>query len=128
MEIIIILIVILVVFYFCYLNSKNNKLTKTEAFDATYYANSSGIYMYSDINYGGTHFHCRIGYTDYAALNRDGFNDKANSIKIPDGRRAVFYEHANREGKQLSLSTGSYPNLADMGWNNMISCVDVFNV
>jgi hypothetical protein len=152
MEIIIILIVILVVFYFCYLNSINNKLTKTESFDAPSYNVPTippsynfptippsynlptipplepHITMYEHTNYRGRRFYCRIGFTNYSLLNKLSFNDKANSIIIPQGLRAVFYEHADRGGRKLSLDAGDYPNLVNFGWNDMISSVDVFTI
>jgi hypothetical protein len=147
MEIIIILIVILVVFYFCYLNSKNNKLTKTEAFDgpipqailhgpaSALSASSSDptsnhdyVTMYEHINFGGSTLNLGVGETSFETLNILRWNDKASSIKVPRGLRAVFYEHGGRGGEQLSLSAGDYPNLVNMGWNDRISCVDVFKV
>jgi hypothetical protein len=136
MEIIIILIVILVVFYFCYLSSKNNKLTKTEAFDAQGEIKArvndppprDYITMYEHHEFHGTKFDCPIGYTSYETLNNQGWNDKASSIHVPPGLRAVFYEDGGRGGQQLSLSAGSYPSLVNMGWNDRISCVDVFRV
>jgi capsule polysaccharide export protein KpsE/RkpR len=90
MEIIIILIVILVVFYFCYLSSKNNKLTKTEAFDgqtisgpasqvfsAVAVSNFSSdptsnhdyVTMYEDINFGGSTLNLGVGETSFETLN-----------------------------------------------------------
>jgi hypothetical protein len=143
MEIIIILIVILVVFYFCYLNSKNNKLTKTEAFNAgTHYdwsipppspidqrqPSEPHITMYEHIDNRGAKFYCRIGFTSFEDLNNQHWNDATSSISIPQGLRAVFYEHADRGGRKLSLDAGDYPNLVNFGWNDMISSIDVFTV
>jgi hypothetical protein len=121
MEILIILIVILVVFYFSYLSSKNNKLTKTEAFYSPDY-----ITMYEHNDYRGEAFDCPVGFTGYLTLNRRGWNDKASSIIIPEGLAAVFYEDANRGGRIKHLSAGSYPSLGD--WNDRISSLDVYRV
>jgi hypothetical protein len=136
MEILIILIVILVVFYFCYLNSKNNKLTKTEAFDSPpppppvnqQRPSEPHITMYEHIGYTGSAFNCPIGFTSDVTLWNNNWNDKTSSIRIPQGLRAVFYEDADRGGKQLPLGAGNYPTLIDMGWNDRISSVDVFRV
>jgi hypothetical protein len=136
MEILIILIVILVVFYLCYLSSKNNKLTKTEAFNSQDY-----VIMYEHWDYGGDVFYCPIGHTSYETLNNAGWNDKASSIMVPEGLRAVFYEHSNRGGRSLTLGPGRHarlkeswfnPDFYDFGWkpewNDTISSVDVFRV
>jgi hypothetical protein len=123
MEILIILIVILVVFYFCYLNSKNNKLTKTEAFNSPDY-----ITVYEHNMYYGKNAYCPIGHTSFEQLKNMGFNDRISSIIIPQGLRAVFYQ---RDGRPpLSLGAGNYPSLGDgwNGWNDLISSVDVFRV
>ncbi len=84
--------------------------------------------MYEDIGYRGSTFNCPVGHTSDVTLWNNNWNDKASSIIIPQGLRAVFYEHANRGGAQLHLHAGAVANLVDLGWNDKISSVDVFRV
>jgi hypothetical protein len=81
--------------------------------------------MYEHINYEGSQFNCGIGKTSYDALSAQNWNDKASSIKIPAGLRAIFYEHAGEQVRRLELGPGDYPNLVNLGWNDLISSVNV---
>ncbi len=57
-----------------------------------------------------------------ANLQRFGFNDRASSAVVNDGRWQVC-EDARFDGRCVVLERGEYPNLRAMGLNNQISSV-----
>jgi len=59
-------------------------------------------------------------------LDRTGFNDKARSAVVQDGRWEVC-EDARFQGRCVVLRPGSYESLAGMGMNNRISSVRPVN-
>ena len=69
-------------------------------------------------------FHGRdLGLSDEIDnLNQVGFNDRASSVIVFDGRWEVC-EHANFNGRCMILRPGRYPDLGAMGMNDMISSV-----
>jgi len=55
-------------------------------------------------------------------LDRYGFNDRASSVVVDDGRWEVC-EDVKYRGRCVVLRPGKYPSLAAMGMNNRISSV-----
>ncbi len=55
-------------------------------------------------------------------FQRVGFNDRASSIVVDQGRWEVC-EHARFEGRCVVLRRGSYPSLREFGMDNAISSV-----
>ena len=55
-------------------------------------------------------------------FNQVGFNDRASSVMVLDGRWEVC-EHADFGGRCMILRPGRYPDLGAMGMNDMISSV-----
>ena len=59
-------------------------------------------------------------------LNRYGFNDKASSIIVENGRWEIC-DDASFGGKCMILQKGNYPSLSSMGMNDRISSVRPVN-
>ena len=60
-------------------------------------------------------------------LNRYGFNDKASSIIVENGRWEIC-DNAGFGGKCMILQKGNYPSLSAMGMNDRISSVRPVNL
>ena len=74
--------------------------------------------------YEGAGFRGRAFTTDKSVSNfqRNGFNDRASSVVVDDGRWEVC-EDAQFEGKCVVLRRGSYESLSGMGMSKRISSV-----
>src|SRR5450830_1822192 len=59
-------------------------------------------------------------------LNRYGFNDKASSIIVENGRWEIC-DNAGFGGKCMILQKGNYPSLSSMGMNDRISSLRPVN-
>lgn len=56
---------------------------------------------------------------------RDKVNDKAYSLRIPNGKSAWFYADDNRGGEDTGCWTGDHPDLGN--WKNKISSFELFD-
>jgi uncharacterized protein YcfJ len=77
------------------------------------------VTFYSGEGFRGEMFHVTGPVWNF---DRTGFNDRASSVIVDDGRWQVC-EHANYGGRCIVLSRGSYPSLAQFGMSRMISSV-----
>ena len=73
--------------------------------------------MFDGSNFRGANFQA-----NWPVYNLDGygFNDRASSV-IVDRGRWQFCEDANFQGRCVTLQSGQYPTLNDMGLNGRIS-------
>lgn len=66
--------------------------------------------------------------SDWTVGNLHGwhFNDEISSIVVPEGMRIVVYEHANFEGRSLTIGPGRWtpPSWTDF-WNDRISSIRI---
>lgn len=81
---------------------------------------------YQDWNYNGGSIDLALGTYDYNYLVQRGFNDRISSIKVPNGLKAVMYEHANRGGRSKTFTS-------DAQWigddfNDIISHIEVSSI
>lgn len=81
------------------------------------------LVLYENDGYNGRSFTSR-GRTDNLA--DVGFNDRASSVVVRNGRWQLCTD-ANFRGQCITLSSGSYPSLREMGLNDNISSVREVN-
>src|SRR5512138_2991981 len=74
--------------------------------------------------YGGSDFNGPYYSTDrpVANLERFGFNDRASSVIVDEGRWQVC-EDVRFHGRCVVLQPGDYPDLRSMGLNDRVSSV-----
>ncbi len=83
------------------------------------------VTIYKDANYGGKAVELGVGeYTMFELMDKGLMNDEASSIKVAPGYRVTLYEDYDFSGKTLVL-TGDDKNLADNGFDNIVSAVKV---
>lgn len=84
------------------------------------------VTIYRDAGYAGKSFILPEGYSDYRDWNGFG-NDTLTSIKVPDGYTVTLYDHINRGGKSVTLtSNATYGQLN--GLHDMVSSAFVEKV
>jgi len=84
---------------------------------------AANVVIYEHINKGGKALSTGSSILD---MTLRGFNDKASSITVPNGRYVVLYEHVNFRGKSLPLGPGTYNLTNYKGWNDILSSIAVY--
>ncbi len=78
-------------------------------------------------NYNGWEVQLGIGNYDYNEMvyARGIPNDALSAIKVPQGLKVTLYEHAGFGGSSVTLSSGEYPNLDSVNFNNRASSIKI---
>ncbi len=85
---------------------------------------SGDIYVYQDINYGGTSASLGLGNYNLASLNAKGFkNDDLSSLKCPWGYKVTLYADDNFSGA-TKVITGDTSWIGS-DWNDKVSSIKV---
>lgn len=82
------------------------------------------ITVYEHCNYEGRSLQIGIGVTSYDYLNGLAFNDIISSVRVPQGLRVILYEHAQGQGRQLTLFNDT-PCLVNQNFNDITSSINV---
>ncbi len=108
------------------------QVTDVQVFSASDCPSSelASVVLYDGVNFSGHHW--GLGYAegvhnmgDIGGTPSEYFNDRAESIRIPDGWSVRLYEHDDRGGQSSSCMTGDRNTLDSL--NNMVSSVEVFH-
>lgn len=84
---------------------------------------SAQVTFYEQSNFQGRSFTTNRQVNN---LERFGFNDRASSVEVADGRWEVCDDIRSR-GRCVVLRPGKYPSLAAMGLNDRVSSVKAIN-
>jgi len=91
--------------------NKQCRRPKTQAGKAGGYGHSSSVFLYTEINYGGDKLEVKAG--EYIGNLKDkNFNDKARSMKVPQGVEVTIWNDTDARGEYWAISGPAY--IADL--------------
>jgi hypothetical protein len=87
-------------------------------------SNSGDIYIYQDINYGGTSASLGLGDYTLSSLQAKGFkNDDLSSLKVPFGYKVTLYDDDNFGGSSKVITEDT--SWIGSDWNDKVSSIKV---